>query len=493
MASPWLALKQAREALRSGQPDEARRVLEPLAAEGYREAVRLTREVARAYLQRAERYLQVDDADAAWRELLAAESLNTGEKSALQLRQTLTRLGLAQCRAALEVGNPIRVMEMSAGLRDRFVRGPEFDVLEAAAQEWLLASDQADRGDFELARTTLDHVRKKLDPILAVGLDRFAADLETRHGRFRNAISQLKDAAESRSWREAVKWADAVTASAPDHREARSLRAKAWEALHPETATYAGQIVIEDSADSIVPLTPSRIDLHPEGRSPTRPFTQTPPHGSSYAAATDVVPLPGAPGLPRRFLLWVDGVGGYLVCLAPRVTFGQAVADGPVDVPLFADVSRLHAELSRDEEGYVIESGREIRINGASAKRSSLKSGDRVTLGVTCQFQLHQPVPISPTARLELVSGQRLPLAVDGVILMAESLILGPGARVHVRLPWAAENVILYRSGEGLGVRYDHPYTVDGRPAKGRSPLSVPGVVSADNFTFAVEPVGSRL
>ncbi|MCZ2344060.1 MAG: hypothetical protein LC104_20040, partial [Bacteroidales bacterium] len=103
------------------------------------------------------------------------------------------------------------------------------------------------------------------------------------------------------------------------------------------------------------------------------------------------------------------------------------------------------------------------------------------------------PVPISPTARLELVSGQRLPLAVDGVILMAESLILGPGPHVHVRLPWAEANVILYRSGEGLGVRYDHPFTLDGRPTQGRSPLSIPSLISTEHFGFAVEPVGSRL
>ena len=57
---------------------------------------------------------------------------------------------------------------------------------------------------------------------------------------------------------------------------------------------------------------------------------------------------------PKRFLLWVDGVGGFLVCLNARVTFGQAVAEGPVDVPLFAELSKLHAELFRDAEGYVL-------------------------------------------------------------------------------------------------------------------------------------------
>src|SRR5439155_12101408 len=102
----------------------------------------------------------------------------------------------------------------------------------------------------------------------------------------------------------------------------------------------------------------------------------------------------GAP-LPKRFLLWVDGVGGYLVCLSSRVTFGQATAEGPVDVPLFAEVSRTHAEVTRDGEGYVIESSRGIRVNGTETKRSVLSAGDRVTLGSSCQFLFHKPVPVS--------------------------------------------------------------------------------------------------
>ena len=205
-------------------------------------------------------------------------------------------------------------------------------------------------------------------------------------------------------------------------------------------------------------------------------------------------PLVAGGGLPRRFLLWVDGIGGYLVCLNPRVTFGQAVADGPVDVPLFAELARLHAELARDAEGYVIESGRDVRVNGSTSGRSVLRPGDRVTLGPTCQFVFHQPVPISPSARLEMVSGHRLPMAVDGVLLMAETLVLGPGEQSHVSLPVELlQSVVLYRGKDGLGVKCPGAFRVDGRPCQDRAELPLPGVVTGDRFTFAVEPVGSRL
>jgi hypothetical protein len=190
----------------------------------------------------------------------------------------------------------------------------------------------------------------------------------------------------------------------------------------------------------------------------------------------------------------VDGVGGYLVCLSNRVTFGQATAEGPVDVPLFADVSRLHAELSRDGEGYVVESGKGVLVNGKGATRSVLAAGDRVTLGATCQFLFHKPVSVSGTARLELTSGHRLPIAVDGVLLMANEVMLGPGPNTHVVLPGVPAPILIYRSKDGLGVRVPgSPFRVDDRACVDRAALPLPAVVAAEAFTFAVEPVTGRL
>jgi hypothetical protein len=164
-----------------------------------------------------------------------------------------------------------------------------------------------------------------------------------------------------------------------------------------------------------------------------------------------------------------------------------------VDVPLFADVSRMHAELTRDGEGYVVESGKGVLVNGKSSTRSLLTAGDRVTLGATCQFLFHRPVSISGTARLELTSGHRLPVAVDGVVLMANEVMLGPGPNSHIVLPGLPAPVLIYRSKDGLGVRVPGSFRIDDRPYTDRAALPLPSVVSADAFTFAVEPVTGRL
>jgi len=191
--------------------------------------------------------------------------------------------------------------------------------------------------------------------------------------------------------------------------------------------------------------------------------------------------------LSPRYLLWIDGVGGYLICLGNRITLGQALPEAHVDVPLFADVSRFHATLTRDAEGYLLEAARTVRVNNKEVTRALLQSGDRVTLGASCQLQFQQPVPISATARLDLVSGHRLKLAIDGVLLMAESLVLGPGPEAHVLMPDVKAPVVLYRHKEGLGIRASGPLRIDGEPAPEHGAIPVGSTLAGDAFALAVE------
>jgi hypothetical protein len=186
-------------------------------------------------------------------------------------------------------------------------------------------------------------------------------------------------------------------------------------------------------------------------------------------------------------LLWIDGVGGYLVCLGNRVTLGQATPEAAVDIPVFADISRHHATLSRDAEGYLLEAVRPVQVNGKKVDKTLLQSGDRLTMGGSCQFVFRQPVPVSASARLDLVSGHRLRLAVDAVLLMADTLVLGPGSQVHVAVPDLKHPLFLFRQKEGLGVRYAGNLTIAGQSFKERAAI-VPGVpVVCDDCSLTLE------
>src|SRR5205085_1968322 len=64
--------------------------------------------------------------------------------------------------------------------------------------------------------------------------------------------------------------------------------------------------------------------------------------GLAVSVEPTIHELPRTLEPPSQYLLWIDGVGGYLVCLSHRVTLGQANPESVVDIPLLADVSRHH-------------------------------------------------------------------------------------------------------------------------------------------------------
>jgi len=131
-------------------------------------------------------------------------------------------------------------------------------------------------------------------------------------------------------------------------------------------------------------------------------------------------------------------------------------------------------------------------VNGKAVEKALLRPNDRITLGTTCQLQFRQPAPVSATARLDLTSGQKLPLGVDGVILMADTLLLGPGPQVHIAVPDLKHAVVLYRHKDGLGVRCPGPLLIDGQRCQERGLLRPASSVSGEDFAFAIEPLVTR-
>lgn len=458
MASPtWLALKQAHEALKEGRLDEAYRLATHPSAQGDRRTWKVQKRVQRALLNRAEQHLRFDNISQCWGDLLLAESLGAAEPLVVRLRQTLTSLGLAEIRALVEAGQPSRALEAIAALRDRNVRLAELRPLEEACRAWLLAGELADRGEFILAMISLDRVRK-LAKVPMAAADHYRHELHQRHERAQEVTLRLYEAVNNDQWREVIYLAEELLAVAPQHTEARSLRSRAWHALEPETQG------LPESARS--------LDLQ-----------------ATKAKNWSMTSEPMGLASPNRYALWIDGVGGYLLCLSKRVTIGHASSDAALDIPILADLSRLHASLIRDEEGYILETMRTTAVNGKPVERALLQGNDRLTLGNSCQLLFQLPVPLSMSARIELVSGHRLALSTDAVLLMADSLVIGPGPQTHIRFARLTDDLILYRQRDEIGIKYPGEFCVDGRPCRDRAILPARANVVGESFSFAIEPI----
>jgi hypothetical protein len=434
----WLTLNQIREAIKQGRLEEAARLLETPSIRQHRQAGDLLTQLARAFIEQGERSLAQEETERAWSHLQAAERLGLADKSFEKLRRDLISFEMAQLRALLSAGELARADALRLQLRGREVRSPELLVLEEGLQAWVRAAEWAEQGEFTMALDALERTRR----LLGVNEHLDAQNLQWTEARaaLPELLALLQQAASQERWGEVVERAEEVLGLAPNHPEARALRSRAWRATEPPTLALGS---------------PSELPL--------------------------------AESLGPRFFLWIDGVGGFLVCLAPRLTLGQAGPQTRVDIPLIADVARLHAGIYRDAEGYSLEAMRPVLVNDRSVSRSLLQDNDEITLGKTCQFRFRLPVSASNSARLELRSGHRLPSGVDGVLLMAETLILSDQGG-HVDLDGESDSVILFRHKDGLGLRFDGPLTINGTSEQGRVLLPASAVVLGEQFSFAIEP-----
>ena len=191
-----------------------------------------------------------------------------------------------------------------------------------------------------------------------------------------------------------------------------------------------------------------------------------------------------------HFRLWVDAVGGFLVCGGDEIVLGQAVPGNRVDVPILADVSRQHARICR-ADGYFVEPLRRVCVEGREIHSPTvLADGDEIELGAGVRLRFRQPHALSATARLEWVSQHRTQPSANAVLLLAESCVLGPQWNSHVVCrSWSGE-VVLYRRDGQLYCRAREGVEVDGRFCDGEGLLNRNSHVVGTDFSLSLEEIG---
>ena len=191
---------------------------------------------------------------------------------------------------------------------------------------------------------------------------------------------------------------------------------------------------------------------------------------------------------PARMLMWVDAVGGFMVCLDDEIVLGRPSPDSAADVAIMADLSRRHAVIYRDGEGYLIEPLQHVALDGRPlAEVTPLADGNIIQLGPSVELRFRRPHALSATARLEMLSHHRTEPAADAVLMMAESCVLGPAWNSHVVCRDWREEVILFRHGSELCCRTRGRFEVDGRPSDRSCAIRAGSHVAGDYFSFTLE------
>lgn len=228
-------------------------------------------------------------------------------------------------------------------------------------------------------------------------------------------------------------------------------------------------------------------DRSPVDRSPVDAATQFEPAARTTGEASRL------PESPHR-VLWIDGIGGFLMCDKPEILLGQAAPGNEVDLPIVGDLSRRAASIRRSGEDHLLQPlhspiGSFISLDGVSVDRASLlRNGMKIQIGDRVLLQYRRPSRLSGSARLDLISHHRWQPHVDGVLLLADSCLIGPSNNSHIVCPQWSQDVVLFRSGDDWYCRNSDDSLVTNDHRHDGPVKLTPGVrISGNDFSMCLE------
>jgi hypothetical protein len=192
----------------------------------------------------------------------------------------------------------------------------------------------------------------------------------------------------------------------------------------------------------------------------------------------------------RHLVAWIDSVGGYLLCLDNEVSLGRMSPRGAADIPILADLSRRHAVICREGESYIVTPLHSVRVDGVKLTGPMVvKDGALLQLGESVQLRFRRPHALSATATLMPESHHRIVRAVDAIVLMSDSCILGPQDYAHILCRHWPGDLVLVRRGEQLRAHTQMRLEVDGQPYDPKSCLVGTGRLESDTIGLSIEVV----
>ncbi len=195
----------------------------------------------------------------------------------------------------------------------------------------------------------------------------------------------------------------------------------------------------------------------------------------------------------KPFMIWVDQVGGFLACPGNTNTIGAAVPQANIEIPIMADLHRRIAKIERNAHRHLVHpltTLGAIQINGQAVTEPTIwKSGQIMQLENQVRIQYLQTHPKSDTARLELVSHHRTHPRSDAVLLVAETIVLGPDPRSHIHCPQWPREIVFFSQDGAWHCEYSEPFQVDSKPVQGRARLTQRSRIFGTDFSICLEPV----
>ncbi len=186
--------------------------------------------------------------------------------------------------------------------------------------------------------------------------------------------------------------------------------------------------------------------------------------------------------------LWIDGVGCWLACWQPRLSIGGPSNRHPADLALLSNLQSLHATIERTGEEYILHPHGPTFIRDQNITTPTpLMDGDEFRLGDDVRLRFRLPSSLSTSAVIEFASDHRPSQRTDGIVLLDQTCLIGPGSDQHIRCRRAEDSVVLFRRDNALWVRSRKPLHVNSKQNSGPVRLSSGDVVRDESLTFRLE------
>ncbi len=302
--------------------------------------------------------------------------------------------------------------------------------------------------------------------------------LQKGHEQTKTLLAKLHQATESNRWDEASKLADELLQVASRHPLALQMRQRA-----------ALELAAQGKKEVLPPNTPKRTPLMQVKEPRNDMAIAMHKHPSTHAREPRQI-NDGEPSIARvaPTILWIDGVGGYVLCDQLEVVIGQAIPGNNVDLMIVGDLSRRAAAIRKSGEDHLLQPLQAISVNDVAIDRATiLRDGDLLTLGQRVQLQYMRPNRLSSTARLQMLSRHRWQPSVDGVLLMGDSCVLGPGSTSHILCPFWSSDVLLFRNRDQWMCRSSQPLEVEGKEYRDAVPLVRGKRIRGSDFSMTLE------
>lgn len=190
----------------------------------------------------------------------------------------------------------------------------------------------------------------------------------------------------------------------------------------------------------------------------------------------------------KHSILWIDGIGGYLLWDKPELVLGQAFAESRADVGIVGDLSRQAAVIRRLGTDYLLQPLQATRLGGQAIDRPQLlRDCALIELGNSVKIRFRRPNALSGTARLEMASIHRWQPHVDAVVLFADCCIAGPRVGSHIECSqWKSEALLVQKSGQWQ-MRTGEEVLVNDQKLRGQFAVASGTRVRGEDFSLSFE------